>query len=120
MTNRTIAAVVLAAFGAFSLWVCVTVGYFGFLRSAAHDVWSLQMLLDLVIALSFVVGWMVRDAKRRGVASWPHVVATVVLGSIGVLAYVVFTPQGFPRAKVARGPSPALDPLPSVRPRQEI
>ena len=91
MTNRTtvIAAIVLAAFGSFSLWVVWTEGYFGFLRSAGRDVWSLQMLLDLVITSSFAIGWMVRDAKSRKIASWPYVVATVFLGSIGPLAYLV-------------------------------
>jgi hypothetical protein len=47
------------------------------------------MLLDLVIALSFAIGWMRADARRRGIAIWPYVIATVLLGSIGILAYCV-------------------------------
>jgi hypothetical protein len=84
-----IAAIVLAVFGSFSVYVVATRGYFGFLTAASNDVWALQMLLDLVIACSFAIGWMVRDARGRGIASWPYVVATVFLGSIGVLAYCV-------------------------------
>jgi hypothetical protein len=84
-----IAAVVLAVFGAFSIWVGVTQGYFGFVALAGREWWALQMLIDLVIALSFVVGWMAGDARKRGITIWPYVVATVVLGSIGVLAYCV-------------------------------
>jgi hypothetical protein len=91
MTNRitVIAAIVLAAFGSFSLWVVWTEGYFGFLRSAGRDMWSLQMLLDVAISSTFVIGWMVRDAKSRKIASWPYVIATVFLGSLGALAYLV-------------------------------
>jgi hypothetical protein len=83
------AAVILAAFGAFSLWVVYGYGYTGFLTLAGREPWALQMLLDLVIALSFAIGWMRADARRRGIAAWPYFLVTLVLGSIGVLAYVV-------------------------------
>jgi hypothetical protein len=84
-----IAALVLAGFGAFSIWVVATQGYFGFLDVAGRERWGLQMLLDLVIALSVAIGWMRGDARQRGIAIWPYVIATVLLGSIGVLAYCV-------------------------------
>ena len=84
-----IATLVLAVFGAFSIWVVATQGYFGFLEVAGRERWALQMLLDLVIALSFAIGWMRGDARKRGIAIWPFVVATVLLGSIGILAYCV-------------------------------
>jgi hypothetical protein len=81
--------VILAAFGAFSLWVIYGHGYTGFLALAGREPWALQMLLDLVLALSFALGWLRADARRRGIAAWPYFVATLFLGSIGVLAYVV-------------------------------
>jgi hypothetical protein len=51
------------------------------------------MLIDLVIACAFAVTWLVRDARKRGIASWPFVAATLLLGTIGVLAYCV--PRSF-------------------------
>ena len=84
-----VAGVVLAAFGAFSIWVVAGYGYLGFIALARDEPWGLQMLLDLVIACSFGAGWMLGDARRRGLAAWPYVVLTVLLGSIGLLAYVV-------------------------------
>jgi cytochrome bd-type quinol oxidase subunit 2 len=84
-----LAGLVLAGFGVFSCWVVATQGYFGFVRLADHEPWALQMLLDLVIACAFAVSWVVRDARKRGIASWPFVVATLLLGTIGVLAYCV-------------------------------
>ena len=83
------ALVVLAAFTVFSLWVVAGHGDFGFLTVARDEPWGLQMLLDLVIACSFGIGWMRADARRRGIVTWPYVVATIALGSIGLLAYVV-------------------------------
>src|SRR4051812_47721830 len=80
--SHVIAGLALAVFGGFSTWVVATEGYFGFLRAAQHDVWALQMLFDLLIACSFAIGWIVRDARARRIASWPYVVGTVFLGSI--------------------------------------
>jgi hypothetical protein len=90
-----VAALVLAVFGAFTMWVVVTHGFVEFIELAGREAWVLQMLLDLVIALLFALGWMIGDARKRGIATWPYVAATVTLGSIGVLAYCVrrsFTP----------------------------
>lgn len=84
-----VAAAILAVFGAFSTWVAVTQGYLGFLDIAGRSWWALQMLLDLVLALSFAVGWMISDARKRQIATWPYLAATVFLGSIGILAYCV-------------------------------
>ena len=83
------AALVLAAFGAYSLWVVAGYGYTGFLSLAAREPWAMQMLLDLVIACSFGIGWMIHDARKRSISAWPFVVTTLALGSIGLLAYVV-------------------------------
>jgi hypothetical protein len=88
-TLLSTAAVVLAAFGAYSLWVVAGHGYTGFLSLAAREPWAMQMLLDLVIACSFGIGWMVHDARKRGITTWPFVITTLALGSIGLLAYVV-------------------------------
>ena len=84
-----IAGAVLAAFGAYSIWVVLGHGYLGFLEVARDHDWGMQMLLDLVIACSFGVGWMTADARKRGISTAPFVVLTIFLGSIGLLAYVV-------------------------------
>ena len=86
--SSKLAALVLAGFGAFSVWVVAGHGYFGFLSLARREPWALQMLLDLVIACSFGVGWMHADAKKRGLTSWPFVPVVLFFGSIGLLAYV--------------------------------
>ena len=84
-----IAAAVLVPFLAYSLWVVAGFGYTGFLAVAWREPWAMQMLLDLVIACSFGIGWMNADARKRGITTWPFIVATVFLGSVGLLGYVV-------------------------------
>lgn len=84
-----VAAVILAAFSAYSLWVIAGHGYTGFLSLAGREPWAMQMLLDLVLACSFAIGWMRADARKHAMPSWPFFVATIFLGSVGLLAYVV-------------------------------
>src|SRR5687768_5860847 len=73
--KAVVALVILAAFTAYSLWVVAGYGYTGFLSLAAREPWGAQMLIDLVIACSFGLGWMFGDAKRRGITTWPFVIA---------------------------------------------
>jgi len=93
MNRRLLAAIVLVPFAAFSSWVVWRHGYFGFLSLARAEPWALQMLLDLVIACSIAIGWMRADARKHGVNALPYVIATLALGSIGPLAYLVLTPR---------------------------
>jgi len=89
-TKTLVAALLLAAFGAYSMWVVLGHGYTGFLALASREPWGMQMLLDLVIACSFGIGWMTADARKRGITTWPFIVTTVFLGSVGLLGYVVW------------------------------
>ncbi len=89
----------LAAFTAYSLWVVAGYGYTGFLSLASREPWALQLLLDLVIACSFGVGCMTTDARKHGITTWPFIVATVFLGSVGLLGYVVWRGVALPRPR---------------------
>lgn len=82
---------VLIAFTAYSVTVVLGHGYLGFLTLAWREPWAMQMLLDLCIALSVATGWLIQDARRRGVNPWPFVGLVVAAGSVGVLAYLCFT-----------------------------
>lgn len=83
------AALVLAVFVPFSFWVIAKDGVMGLPRVVSEEPWAAQMLFDLGSSC-FVAGtWMVRDARQRKLTVWPFVVATALLGSIGLLAYYV-------------------------------
>ena len=92
-----IAAAILLPFTIYSLWVIAGFGYTGFLSLAAREPWTMQLLLDLVIACSFAIGWMRGDARKRGLASWPFIAVTVLAGSVGLLSYVVWRALARPR-----------------------
>lgn len=89
--TRWIALAALLPFGAYSTWVTIEHGYFGFL-DLGKDGWGLQVLLDLTISLAMVSVGIVRDARTRRVAAWPWILLTLVLGSIGPLLYFVTRP----------------------------
>ncbi|MBY0279037.1 DUF2834 domain-containing protein, partial [Candidatus Binatia bacterium] len=87
--KQILAAIVLVDFAAFSTWVVVQYGYLGLFAQALASPATIQVLLDLVIALTMVSAWMWRDAKRHGINPLPFLVLTITLGSIGPLAYLV-------------------------------
>lgn len=89
MSLRILVLAVFVPFLLFSLWCGATHGPLGFLTLAGREPWGLQVLLDLAVSLCFVVAWMIADARRRGATVWPFVVATILLGSVGSLSYLL-------------------------------
>ena len=82
-------ATLLADFTAFSGWVVYEHGYVGLFAAIATNAATMQIGLDLVIALSMVAVWMSRDARARGVSATPYLLLTAFAGSIGPLLYLV-------------------------------
>jgi hypothetical protein len=78
---------VLVAFVAFSGWVVATDpwGIPALLRAP----WGAQVGLDLCIALSLVWTLLARDPRYRGERLWPWMLATLPLGSIAPLAFLL-------------------------------
>src|SRR5262245_17742298 len=82
-------SVLLADFVAFTAYALYQYGYVGFFEVAIGDTVGVQLLVDLVIALSLFTIWMIRDARERGIAPLPYLVLVLTLGSIGALAYLI-------------------------------
>lgn len=89
---RTIVLAILLPFALYSTYAVYEIGYFGIFASHAH-VAGLQVLADLVIACTLAMVWMWRDAAATGRNIWPYVAATLTLGSIGPLMYLLLAPQ---------------------------
>lgn len=87
--KKMLPLVVLVPFAVFSTFVAVEHGALGFLTLALREPWAMQLLLDLTIALFLVGTWLRRDARARGIAALPYLVALPLLGSIAVLVYLV-------------------------------
>ena len=82
-------AVVLADFAAFTAYVVYQYGYLEFYRAAVSNAVTIQVSIDLIIALSLVTVWMWRDARDRGMSVLPYLLVTLTLGSIGPLLYLI-------------------------------
>lgn len=81
--------VVVALFGLLTVEALLDVGYVGIFTPHFQSWGGGQVLADLVVMGALVCIWMVRDAPRHGLSSWPFVVATLLAGSFGPLAYLI-------------------------------
>lgn len=97
---RPLLILVLAAFGAFSLYAMWEVGYLGIWQAGMASVGAWQLLLDFVITSLILLGFVWRDARQAGRAFWPFAVLTLATGSFGPLLYLL----------LERGPSAAARP----------
>ena len=64
-------------------------GLAGIFAATALNYGSMQIFVDLVIALTLVMVWMWRDSKNTGRNVWPWVVLTLAAGSFGPLLYFI-------------------------------
>ena len=92
---------VLVVFGVYTADIVIHHGYTGFLGVAMEAGWGQQVFIDLCIALFIGLGFLIKDARQKGIAAWPFVIATVFLGSIGPLMYLSYRglrgrPKGSP------------------------
>lgn len=79
---------ILVPFTVFTASVVIDEGLLGLLATHKSG-WGQQVFADLVIALTLFLVWMVPDARRHGLPWWLFVPATLLLGSIGALSYLV-------------------------------
>jgi hypothetical protein len=90
MNSRIIAlGVVFVAFAIFTAEAFADMGLIGFFAAHEANMATRQVFIDLVIALTIVLGFVWGDAKERGLPRLPYVVATLLLGSFGPLAYLI-------------------------------
>ena len=89
---RILLAVVLFDFLGLTAWVVYQHGYLGFYELVNAN-WATRLLMaDLVIALSLVATWMVRDARERQIRYAPYLVLTALFGAAGPLLYLIRRP----------------------------
>lgn len=88
-TVRTIALITLIPFSMLTAMALWTDGVTGVFTSIVNSWASLQIFVDLVIALTFIMVWMYRDAKAQGRNPWPWIIATLVVGSFSPLIYLL-------------------------------
>ena len=87
---KPLAWLLLVVFGAFSLWALLQVGYLGLWQGGLANVGATQITIDLVICCALLLAYMARDCRAAGRAFWRWLLAVLALGSLGVLAYLVW------------------------------
>lgn len=87
-------ALVLAVFGAYSMYVILQLGYVGLWMSLFDHLGGRQAVADLMIACTLLLGFLWRDARQHGRRFWPYAVLTLAAGSFGPLLYLLLSPKG--------------------------
>lgn len=89
---RPIILAILLPFALYSTYVLYEIGYIGIFTGQFHLA-GFQVLADLVIVCTLAMVWMWRDAAASGRNVWPYILATLTLGSLGPLTYLLLAPQ---------------------------
>ena len=77
-------------FGAFSLWVLTQIGFLGIWQGGFANLGSTQITADLVISCTLLIGFIARDCRAQGRPWWPWALLTLIVGSFGPLAYLLW------------------------------
>jgi hypothetical protein len=92
MALKLLLAFVLVDYTALCAYVLYEYGIGGMIAAATANPVTWAITVDLVISLSLVLTWMIRDARDRGVSVLPYALLTFALGSVGPLLYLLRRP----------------------------
>lgn len=79
----------LLGFGALTGVAIAQDGLLGIFKSITGSYGSLQIFVDLVIALVLIMVWMWHDAQKNGRRIWPWLLLTLAAGAFGPLLYLL-------------------------------
>lgn len=86
---RIVAIIALLPFTALTAQAFIAEGVLGFPTAIALNLTSLQVFLDLVIAVVFWGVWVLVDARAAGRNGWGWVLSALVVGCFSPLMYMV-------------------------------
>jgi hypothetical protein len=86
---RLILIVVLAGFLVLTGAALYHQGFVDIFASQFTTFGGAQVLIDLIIALSFFIVWMWKDAKANGRNPLPWTIFILITGSIAALVYLI-------------------------------
>ncbi len=92
--SRLLISVTLILFGALTALAVWHDGITGIFASIVHSYGSVQIYVDLVIALVLIMVWIWNDARATGRKAWPWIVATLLVGSFSPLLYLLTRKSG--------------------------
>ena len=90
LTKEQIGAIIgVVVLGIITIFALIEGGLGGFLDGITHSWATIQIYVDLVIAILFLIVWMWRDAKTTGRNPWPWIVLALIIGSFSPLIYLL-------------------------------
>ncbi len=92
--NRVLLSITLILFLALTAITLWHHGYIGLFQFQLSSYAGMQVLTDLVIALTLFLIWMWHDAKRYDRSPWPWAIATMTTGSIAPMVYLLIYKTG--------------------------
>lgn len=91
--EKPLLAATLVGFAVLTMVGVVVDGIPGGVIDAITFNWiSLQIYIDLVIAVVVICVWIYRDATKRGSNPWPWLVAAAIVGMFSPLVYLLTRP----------------------------
>lgn len=87
--QRTLLIVVTLLFGVLSTIALATDGIAGFGDAITFSWASVQIYVDLVLAIALIAVWIHRDATRRARNPWPWIALGIIAGMFGPLLYLI-------------------------------
>jgi len=103
LKNRIALGLITITFAVLTIYALEEVGYIGIFAYHLPSPAGWQVFVDLCIALVLVMSWMLADAKRTGRTVWPFILATLLLGSFGPLAYLLLGARSATRSEAGFG-----------------
>ncbi len=100
MNLRIASIIVLILFGGLTAQAIVADGPDGFPNAITYNLTSLQVWLDLVIAMMFWCGWVIYDGRQAGRNPWPWIIGALIFGAFVPLIYLAVY-QRWPASSVA-------------------
>ena len=86
--DKTLIAVALVPFTALTI-ASFTEGTNAFPMAIMHSFASMQIYMDLVLAVLVLCFWMHRDASAAGRNPWPWIVGALIVGMFSPLLYLL-------------------------------
>lgn len=88
--EKPLLVVVLLLFGALTLAAVIADSFPGSVVDAITFNWmSVQIFVDLVLAVAVICVWIYRDARSHGRNPWPWLIAAPVVGMFSPLVYLL-------------------------------
>lgn len=87
--KQILLTIVLVDFLALTAWAIAEVGFVQIFAGLLDDPGSVQVGVDLLLAIGMIAAWMWVDARKHGLTVAPYLLLTATLGSIGPLLYLI-------------------------------